>query len=80
MSGYIFEHDGVIVVNLGMAGSQWGTFRYEDYASPNEKLLERTIGLRKFDQFLVGYTSWFRKLAEDYPWTVTTEPEGLNRK
>lgn len=79
-AGYIFEHDGVIVVNLGVAGSQWGSFRYRDYVSPNEELLERTIGLRRFDQFLIGATSWFRKLAEDYPWTLVLEPEGLNRK
>ena len=79
MPGYIFEHDGVIIVNLGKAGSQWGTFHYGDYASPNEKLLERTIGLRRFDQFLLGATSWFRTLAEDYPWTLTTEPEGITK-
>ena len=80
MPGYIFEHDGMIVVNLGVDGSQWGVFRYGDYASPNEKLLERTIGLRRFDKFLVGATSWFRKLAEDYPWTLSLEPKGITKQ
>ena len=84
-SGYIFEHDGLIVVNLGVADSQWGTFRYGDYASPNEKLLEKTIGLKKFDDFLMRTTSVFRNLAKEYPWTVywgqgVSGSEGLTGK
>ncbi|MBP5510478.1 MAG: hypothetical protein J6Z49_06130 [Kiritimatiellae bacterium] len=79
-SGYIVEKDGVIVVNLGLHNSQWGVFRYKDYATPNEKLLERTLRLNKLDNFLFEATSPFRKLAKDYPWTLVLEPEGLAKK
>lgn len=78
--GYIFEQDGVVVVNLGEHNSQWGVFHYEDYASPNEQLLIRTLRMNKFDNFLLAATSPFRKLAKDYPWTLVLEPEGLAKK
>lgn len=84
-AGYIFEYEGLIVVNLGVADSQWGTFHYGDYASPNEKLLERTIGLKKIDEFLMRATTMFRNLAQEYPWTVywgqvVSGSEGITEK
>lgn len=78
--GYMFEKDGVVVVNLGRHDSQWGAFRYQDYATPNEKLLARTLQLNKLDDFLFAATSPFRKLAEEYPWTLVLEPEGMVKK
>ena len=78
-AGYIYEHDGVIVVNLGHHNSQWGVFHYEDYSSPNEQLLARMLKLNKFDKFLLAATSSFRKLAKEYPWTLVLDPEGLNK-
>lgn len=78
--GYIFEQGGAIVVNLGQHNTQWGVFRYQDYATPNEKLLARTIQLNKIDNFLFEVTSSLRKLADKYPWTLVLEPEGLARK
>ena len=71
--GYIFEHHDLIVVNLGKYNSQWGTFRYEDYSSPNEKLLRHTLGMDKIDRFLIRISKYFRDLAERYPWTVTVD-------
>ena len=78
-AGYIYEHDGVIVVNLGHHNSQWGVFHYEDYSSPNEQLLARMLKLNKFDKFLLAAKSSFRKLAKEYPWTLVLDPEGLNK-
>lgn len=69
-AGYIFEKDGVIIVNLGRHDTQWGKFRYKDYASPNEKLLDQTLRLDKMDSFFIKLTSPFRVLAKDYPWVL----------
>lgn len=77
--GYIFEREGVIVVNLGKHNVQWDSFRYSDYASPNEQLLDRTFGLSKVDAFLIKATGIFRDLAEEYPWTVMIEPGNLGK-
>lgn len=78
--GYMFEHNGVIVVNLGVHDSQWGVFRYRDFASPNERLLERTFCLDKFDDYLLKATSLFRRLAKEYPWALVLEPKRLSRR
>lgn len=80
LPGYIVEHDGMIVVNLGPHDSQWDVFRYGDFATPNEKLLERTLRLNRIDDCLLKATSVFRRLAEEYPWTLVLEPSGLARR
>ena len=80
MAGYIFEHDGVIIVNLGQYDSQWGRFRYGDFASPNEKLLADTLGLSRFDEFMLKSTSIFRELAKEYPWTLVLDPVGSGKR
>lgn len=78
--GYIFEHDGVIVVNLGQPNSQWGAFRYGDYASPNEKLLANKFGRIRFVEYMLKFTSVFRELAKRYPWTLALDPVGLRSR
>ena len=80
MSGYIFEHDGVIVVNLGRHNLQWGAFRYGDFASPNEKLLADTLGLSQFGEFMLKSTSFFREMAKKYPWTLVLDPIGSGKR
>ena len=68
--GYIFEQDGVIIVNLGSLGTQWRAFRFDDYRSPNEILLYRTLRVDALAHALISATAPVRRLAERYPWAL----------
>ena len=68
--GYIYETNGVIVVNLGGDLSPWTRFEYENYLSPNEKLLDRTLHCGGLDASLYRLTEPFRALLRKYPWSV----------
>ena len=50
--GYIFEEDGVIVVNFGDPDSKWESFDYANWRTPNEELLFRTLRLNGMADFL----------------------------
>ena len=71
--GYIFEKDGLIIVNLGPHTTRWKRFDFTQYRSPNEKLLFRTIGEDRIDEFKKKITKPFLSLAERYPWVLTGE-------
>ena len=64
--GYIFEEDGVIVVNFGDPSSRWDSFDYANWRSPNENLLFRTLKLDAISEFLRKHIYVpARKLSED---------------
>lgn len=68
--GYIFEEEGTVIVNLGKAGTQWRPFRFEDYRSPNERLLYRTLRLDAAAEGLLRLTAPLRRWVERTPWAV----------
>ena len=68
--GYIFETNGVVVVNLGADRNPWPSFKFDDFASPNERLLDRAVMAQAFDRWLMKVTDPFRLLAKAYPWAV----------
>ncbi len=68
--GYIFEQEGVVIVNLGKPQTQWRAFRFEDYRSPNEILLCHTLRTEAFAQALLRATRPFRDWAARYPWAL----------
>ena len=59
--GYIFEEDGVIVVNFGDPNSRWEKFDYAKWRSPNEDLLFRTLKLNDLSESLRKHVYGFAK-------------------
>ncbi len=71
IQGYIFEAEGVIVVNLGAIGTQWPRFSFNDFRSPNEILLYKSLKLNSLAEKIIFLTEPIRNLAKRYPWALT---------
>lgn len=69
--GYIFEEEGVVIVNFGEDGTQWRAFRFEDYRSPNERLLHKTLRLDQAANAVLRLTAPLRRGAKAYPQSVS---------
>lgn len=68
--GYIFETNNVIVVNLGANRTPWPAFRYRNYASPNELLIDEKLGMNRLTAWIYERTEIFRELADLYAWAL----------
>ena len=71
-NGYIFEKDGLIVVNLGEHVARWKRFDFKAYRSPNERLLFKSLREDKWLDFKQRMIKPFLNLAKKYPWTLST--------
>lgn len=68
--GYVFEADGMIVVNLGERSGRWRRFDFKSFRSPNEKLLFKTIGEDGIDALKRRLARPFLALASRHPWVL----------
>lgn len=68
--GYIFDQDGIVIVDLGIAGTQWRPFRFDDYRSPNENLLYKTLHVDALTRLTKAWMCPLYQLVEKYPWSI----------
>lgn len=71
--GYIFENNGVIIVNLGEHMERWKHFDFASFRSPNEQLLFNTLKEERWNELKRRLIRPFLCMASKYRWTLSQE-------
>ena len=69
--GYVFEFNDVVVVNLGDPKDQkWPEYKWEDYYSPNEKLLAKVLHLDKIRVMITNFACKIKEYSKRFAWAL----------